>query len=259
MGEFHWFQLPLMLIFLILLIKGKVGMDKKSLAVLVTWLILSPIPASLTYEGTNNATRLILFLPPLTIISAFGLIFIYRRLKVRMTIRYLIFLFFGIVALINLATYFHRYYVHYPKESWRSWQVGYREVFAYIKEHESQYKTIIINNTYEPALIRFLFYMKYDPAQFHQKFTGDKMMPEITRGIDGFKLDKFYFGELSGGASGLGAIATVLTPETLYLASAREDIGEKLYLGVESEKIVKVLKTVNNYLGEPIFYIVTAR
>ena len=260
MGEFYWFQLPLIAVFLFWLLRGKVHLEKKSLIVLVVWLLLAPIPSSLTYQGANNATRLILLLPPLIIFCAIGIWLLYQNMKKTKLARYLVLGILGVIALVNFITYLHRYYFHYPLENWRAWQVGYREAFSYIKEHQDKYEKIIINNTYEPALIRFLFYMKYDPAKFHTEFAGEEVKKEIIVGIDGFKLDgKYYFGTISGRARGLGAMAVFLSPTYLYLASAKDEIGEKPYLGIDAEQDVRILKIVNNYLGEPIFYLLTKK
>jgi len=260
MGEFYWFQLLLIAVFLFWLLRGKVHLEKKSLIVLVVWLLLAPIPSSLTYQGANNATRLILLLPPLIIFCAVGVWLLYQNMKKTKFAWYLVFGILDVIALVNFVTYLHCYYVHYPLENWRAWQVGYKEAFAYIRESQDKYEKIIINNTYEPALIRFLFYMQYDPAKFHAEFTGEEAKKEIIVGIDGFKLDgKYYFGTLGGTARGLGSMAVFLSSTYLYLASAKDEIGEKPYLGVDAEQDVRVLKTITNYLGEPIFYLLTKR
>jgi len=40
---------------------------------IISWLLLAPIPSALTKDGGNHATRLFLMIPPLVILSALGL------------------------------------------------------------------------------------------------------------------------------------------------------------------------------------------
>jgi len=255
MGELYWFMLlPLLVGVFVLLTDSNI--KKKNKYLLFCWLLLAPIPASLTYTGAGHAIRLILLLPPLIIISAIGTSRIFEKFfksKIKTTIAVILL----ILSVFNITSYFHRYYVHYPVESWRWWQIGYREAFSYIKEHQDEYDTIVINNTYEPSLIRFLFYMQYDPKIFRQQFTIDQSQKGILPGIDGFKLDKFYFGTLSVENKGANRLAEVLTPKMLYLASQRDEIVGDLDLGIDAPKEIRVLKTITNPLGDPIFYLVT--
>jgi 4-amino-4-deoxy-L-arabinose transferase-like glycosyltransferase len=254
MGEFYWFFLPLLLIGFYSFLENK-NISSQTKALLFSWLILAPLPASLTYFGTGHATRLFLLLLPLIILGSIGL---YKTFQdfLKSKIKFLAILLIAVTAFFNLATYFHRYYIHYPVESWRFWQIGYKEAFAYIKDHQDKYNKIVINNTYEPSLIRFLFYMHYDPAIFHQGFTGDQPQKEILSGIDGFKLDKYYFGTLSKEPKGVDELAKVLDSKMLYLASQRDEIIG-LDLRNNPPKNIVVLKTITNYFNEPIFYLLT--
>ena len=256
MGEFYWFVIPLLLVGVFAFITDQnIAAQKKRLV--FAWLLIAPLPASLTYDGGAHATRLILLLPPLIIISAtaaWRLVNNFAKSKFYIITTAIVF----ILALANVTFYFHRYYTHYPIESWRWWQTGYKDAFTYIKDHQNEYDTIVINNTYEPALIRFLFYMKYNPADFHQKFSGDKPAPNILPGIDGFALDKYFFGTLSAQTKGADELAKVLNPRMLYLVSQRDEIVGDLDLRFNAPENVKVLKTITSPVNEPIFYLVTA-
>lgn len=243
MGELYWFFLPLLLIGTYTFIKSQ-KISTKYKVLIFSWVALAPLPASLTYSGTGHATRLFLLLVPLIVISAIGIVELLENSS-KKGARILI-LTILIIGSFNLITYFHRYYVHYPRESWRFWQIGYRDAMAFILEHENEYDRILINNTYEPSLIRFLFYQKYDPQKFHQEFKGDKEIRQVLNNFDGFSLeDKYFFG------SKTKDFAEVLDSKTLYLASARDESAD----GPPSR--VKILKTVENPFGEPIFYLVT--
>lgn len=244
MGEFYWVFLPFLLVGVYFFLKGSdISIDKKLL--IFSWLLLAPLPAALTYDGAGHATRLFLLLPPLIILGAFGANEIFRKPS-ESKIRFILACVVITVGLFNLITYLHRYYVHYPMESWRWWQTGYKEAIRFINENENDYDRILINNTYEPSLIRFLFYSQYDPKKFHARFTGDEQKPQVLSGFDGFSLeDRYYFGIKTKDFSQL------VGPKTLYLASARDESP------TSPPRDVKVLKTILNPFGVPVFYLIT--
>lgn len=240
MGELHLYELIPLLVGLWLLIKQ----ETKKKMLIGGWLLIAPIPAALTYDGGYHATRLIVMLPALTIIAALGLEYILERWKI-------LALAILIVGTLNVGLYLHRYHVHYPAESWRWWQYGYSEVMNYIGENQNKYQTVVINNTYEPALQRYLFYTKYDPALFHKQFTGDRPKENIIPGVDGFTLDNhIYFGKINN-------VGQTLKPGMLYVASARDEFP--IDIRGQSFGNFTIAKTVVSPTGEPVFYILEGK
>jgi len=119
---------------------------------------------------------------------------------------------------------------------------------------DSKYARIFINNTYEPSLIRFLFYSEYSPAIFHRVFTLDQPMPNIYPNYYGFFLPpKYYFGSFSIPKN--KSLPDILADDSLYMISQRDeaygDWRKNPPLGV------KVLFTSTNPYDDPIFYLVT--
>ncbi|MBI4039722.1 glycosyltransferase family 39 protein [Candidatus Daviesbacteria bacterium] len=254
MGEFYWFQLPLLILGLITLAKT----DLKVRVLLIAWILLAPVPAALTRDGGHHATRLFLLLPPLLIIMALGASFLFDLAKKNLSWKLIAYSLL-LTAALNIAFFAHRYSVHYPQESWRWWQVGYREAFGEIKKVAGQYDRIVINNTYEPALIRFLVYNQYDPALFQQQFVLDQSIKNVLPGIDGFSLGKYYFGTLSGDIRQNGGFSKAIADGMLYLASQRDEVPGDLNLSKQPPDNVKVLQKINNPFGEVIFYLLTKR
>lgn len=227
MGQMYFYEIVLLLIGLWVVVK----MENRWKWLILGWLLLAPIPAALTFDGGFHATRNFLMLVPLMILLAKGV----PKNKYLFSILFLLFIF-------NFIFFMHRYFIHFPNE-WRAWHFGYKESFAYIKENEKDYEKIVINNSYEPSLIRFLFWTKYDPQKFHKNFKGDNLSE--------FALDKYYFGSLGGPSEDL------LDKKTLYMASARNDITNPETTLKHSN--VKLLKEVDSPTGEPIFYLLTGR
>lgn len=253
MGLLYLVELPLVLFGLWELIKTTA---KKTLYIIIGWLLLAPIPAALTYDGGFHATRLFIMLPPLVTLSALGLNRLltlhklyYRPLKIGVIV----------LAVVGVAFYLHRYFIHYPVESWRWWHVGFKEAITYVKANQDNYQTVVINNSYEPSLERYLFFTKYDPATFHQQFKLDQPSKNILPGFDGFRLnEKVYFGTISDEAKKSGGFEMVMKPSMIYLASARDEMTVN---EVSSYKFNNFLinKAILDPSGEPIFYILTGK
>lgn len=242
MGQMYFFETILLGLGLFWILRRGVEGQKEKWFVL-GWLLLAPIPASLTYDGGFHGTRDFLMLPPLMILVALG----FNNLLVNKKVKYGLVILI-IIAIFNFTFFLHRYFINYPTESWRAWQFGYKESMQYVAENSGNYEKILINNTYEPSLIRFLFWTKFNPEKFHQEFSGDKMVKNITDSFDGFRLDKYYFGKISG------PFEQIIDSKTLYVASARDDITNPTSL---LDKNVKVLDTVYSPTGEPVFYLLT--
>lgn len=246
MGEEYYFEAILLLLGLFALIK----LDPKKSALVFGWLLLAPIPSSLTDGGGFHATRLFIMLPPIVILSGVGgswIINNFKSIQVKLVAAFVIVLF-----IFNFTFYLHRYYVHYGPESWRWWHVGFKEAMLYIKSEENNYQQVGFNNSYEPSLIRFLFWNKVDPAQFHKNYPQTMEKSEIFNTFEGFKYtDKYFFGTTDK------PIFENLPQNTIYMVSARDEVPGDWDWSKTPPAGIKVLKTVYNPLGQPIFYVIT--
>lgn len=250
-GELFWIQLPLILLGIFYLLRQK---EKNAAWFWLGWLLVAPLPAALTRDGAVHATRLIVMLPPLTVLTAAGLSSLLNKPVVKKkTVLVLV----SAVLLFEFGLYLHRYWVHYPKESWRWWHTGYKEAMMFMKEKENDYEIIAFNNTYEPALIRFLFWWQYPPERFLKEFKEDKVQENVLPAFDGFSLNKrYYFGLPDQGSGGINAF---IKPNILYLVSQRDEVAGDWDWEKEPPSGIEVLKTVRNPYADPIFYIVTAK
>ena len=124
-----------------------------------------------------------------------------------------------------------------------------------MKSEELNYQTIAFNNTYEPSLIRFLFWWEYSPDKFIKEFTKDQAKQNVLPGFDGFKVgDKYYFGSVQT----LGGVSNFVKPGMIYLVSQRDEVPGDWDWEKNPPPGIKVLKTVRNPYNEPIFYVVAS-
>lgn len=252
-GEFYVFEILLLFFGLYHFLKFK---DGKNISILFFWILIAPIPSSLTKDGGYHASRLMLILTPLIFFMANGMDYLIAKRPTRwVKVICGIFLF---LAILNIAVYMHRYYVEWPKDSWRFWQLGYKEAMEYIKDNDSRYERIYFNNTYESTLPRFLFWYGYDPKTFQNQVTNIQKKENIIKGFNGFSVgNKYYFGIVSKLIEDEG-FAEVLQKNDLYLVSVRDEVGAADWIS-SPPKHVKILKTIYNPFNKPIFFIITKK
>jgi len=241
-GEFYKIEAVALIAGLIFFFVSK--RDVRIKLLIVFWILAGAIPAAITREGANHATRLILILPPLVFLIAYGIkeIFEFRKL---------IFLVLFGIWLLEFGNYLHRYYIHYPWESERWWHAGWSEAIAFVKEVEGRYDRVAISMSGEPAWIFFAGHYMYPPDIWQKNFPiGNDIY------LTGFgkvsHIDKFYFGSLSGGLYEWGQ---VLDSKTLYLANASE---VKVNLVLEPDRKpedLDLIKAITFPSGEPAFYL----
>jgi 4-amino-4-deoxy-L-arabinose transferase-like glycosyltransferase len=251
MGEIYWVQYFLFFLGIFYLLTRA---EKNRKLFWLGWLFLAPIPSSLTYDGATHASRLILILPPMLVISALGGFYVYDLLRSRFQ-KVLLVGFLSSWLILGFIFYMHRYYVHYSKESWRWWQVGYKEAMQFMKTKEKDYKIIAFNNSYEPTLIRFLFWWQYPPEKFHKEFKSDQPINEVLKNFNGFSLEnRYYFGIVKQ------SIPSFMNQDKIiYLVSYRDEIEGLGDWEKNPPADIKILKTIYNPYKEPIFYIIALR
>ena len=162
MGQLYIFELPLILASFF----GLKNLNKKTKLLILTWLLLSPVPATIV-SVTPHANRTLQMAPMLAALSAIGFEYIFFKIKP---------LFFKLVLVALLSYYFflflHLLFVHYPVKFSPDWQDGNRSMVHNVKKFQDKYsKVLILNN--DQAYIYLLFYLKYNPQKFIEE-NGNK-------------------------------------------------------------------------------------
>ncbi len=211
-GNLFWVELPLILFGLVALLKNK------KYYWIIGFLLVAPVASSLTIDGYNHATRLFLLVFPLSFIVAYGFSSL-NKFK----------LVFVLVLLFEFCRFQFYYWNFYKDQSWRWWHTGYKESMQYINENKDKYQKVVMDNTYEPALIRFLFWNKIDSEKvFELDDSGEYFCIDDKYCFDrSLKKDK-------------------VEKNILYMVSVERSGGNDWG---------KILRTVSNYQGKPIFYL----
>ncbi|PJE69227.1 hypothetical protein COU96_00860 [Candidatus Shapirobacteria bacterium CG10_big_fil_rev_8_21_14_0_10_38_14] len=171
MGELYLFQLPLVILGLLALVKT---LNKTASQTIFLWMVLYPLGSTLigTDGGGPFAFRSIIGVVPFQIISALGffqILFIVKKLSKRhhqfLKTFFVIFIFFA--ALFSLESYLYRYHIEYPLYSsdfW-GWQFGPREVMKYFLEVRNNYDNLFLMGDFNSPEIFIKF---YDPENICQ-------------------------------------------------------------------------------------------
>jgi len=159
------------------------------------WLILAPIPFALTRDSISpHSTRLILMLPPIFFFIVLGLSNLRRLLPSK-----LFWLPLALMYFLEIISFNHFYYYHYPALSARSWHFGLKKVILETTGIASNYDRLYYSNQGESLLPFFYFYTQYlpqngscHPVSGSPYFSNPYFSGRLVEA-------KYYFGSLDWG------------------------------------------------------------
>lgn len=230
-GLLLWVCLPLFLLGLYQSIKER----KVAHLVCLGWLLIAPLPGAITRDAPH-ALRALFMIPPLLIISSFGLDFLskFKKPFLQITI-------WGILLAIilpNFYLFWLNYTIDYPKNYSWSWQYGYKQVVDFVNMQASNYDNIYITKKYGEPHEFFLFHSKFDP----QKYQTDSNLVRYFRSdwywVDRF--DKYQF------VNDWEIVEKLKDKNNLLLVTSPGNYPKKAY----------AIKTINFLDGKPAFDIV---
>jgi len=177
-GQALWFTFPFFFI-------GLYWLAKYRHWPILVWLLLAPIASSITFE-TPSALRSMLMVFPLAIAIGLGLTETVNRFR---WISIPVFLIFNFSFFVYLDAYFVHAPVHEPYE----WQGGYKELVNRVNELMPDYDKALITDSRGTAYIYFLFYNRYDPAQWQAQVLQAVTAPDKFGFTTMAHLDNLYF------------------------------------------------------------------
>lgn len=176
MGLLYIFELPLLLLGLIKVLKDK---SREGFFLLV-WILLAPVGAALTFDDIPNLQRTLLIFPALSILEGIGFMNLFEFLE-KFSFRKYLYLIIIIFISFSFAFYVHQYFVHFNR--YRTWyrQDGYENLVKEVNNLLPRYKKAVIANTQSAPSIFFLFYSQYNPSVFQKETANlDKNLSDST-------------------------------------------------------------------------------
>lgn len=175
MGLMYLWEFPFVLIGLFVVLTR---LPRRLGIMILLWIVISPIPASLSVP-TPHALRSLNMIPMPQLVVAMGLYWMYQVLQKKWRIVYV-----GLIAVVIIVFFVRYLYLYYgisARESSADWADGYKQLVTTVRSREDKYEKVVISGHYWQPYIYFLFYKTYDPLRFQT--NGSKA---------GF--DKYVFG-----------------------------------------------------------------
>ncbi|MFN3301764.1 MAG: glycosyltransferase family 39 protein [Patescibacteria group bacterium] len=188
MGQLYLFEAIAFIYLIIYLIKKKTILPH--LNFLIYWFLIFPFASSLTIENIPHATRTIVGLPLLHILSALGLYFLFSFFKKEL-VKVIFYSFLILIIGICFFWFIINYFFLYPKYSAPAFFYGQKEVVNYIRENYNYYDKIIISGKNHHPYLYLLFYLPYLPEKFHHSQIETEQFSLDTIVVNSF--DKFIF------------------------------------------------------------------
>lgn len=235
-GQFYKIDLLLVLIGLVALIIKK---KWQAISVILLWLVLSPIPSSVS-SIEPSAIRGIFMIGPVLLLSASGaeaLIAILKNKFLKIGVALVITFFLG-REVVNYLNYYSKVY---PVKEAIEWQYGMKEIVEYANENPNIYKMYVDNIRQQPY-IYFLYYGKVSLPELLSTVRYDQSQSKSFNTVLYF--DKYQFGSWN--------IIESYPNEGIFYA-----VTPSYYTGLRHVQQFDVVKQIKYPDRSDAFYIVT--
>jgi len=191
MGQIHLFELPFLLFGIIFLIKTK-DFSIKSKIFIFSFLFISPIASSLTFQAPS-ALRALAMVIPISILIAGGIYYFFNLIN-KFKIAKLITIIFILFYSYSIAYYFDAYFCHYAKRYPFAWQYQFDQLVPYLESQKNSYQNIYVTNKYDQPYILFLFFSKYPPQKIQPQIKLTQ--PDNFGFSTVLGYDNYHFGKI---------------------------------------------------------------
>src|SRR3990167_8937239 len=168
LGVLYLFELPFLIAGIIMLFKKNIRNKK----LIITWLLIGLIPASLT-NNEQHPGRTFFILPMILLISAIGAMEFYKFINNYFSrrLKKIIYIIFVSLVVFNLTQALLIYTVHFPHQRGEDFMEGTKETVLYSLANKHKYKEIVFDpyrGIEAPYIVSIphmyiLFYANYDP------------------------------------------------------------------------------------------------
>lgn len=190
LGIMYLFELPLFVLGIIAIIKDKITNKK----LIIFWILLGILPASLTINE-QHASRTLIILPMVALISAIGGVKFFDLIKEKLTekIKVVTYIIYCGFIVWNLFFAFLVFAIHFPRQRAEAFMDGTKEAVQYALTHRDKYKEIVFDpyrGIEAPYIVSIphmyiLFYSHYDPITYQKE---NKIRPDGSFGFDKFTI-----------------------------------------------------------------------
>lgn len=230
------FTLPILLLAIAGLVISIREFTKTS-ALIIGWLLLSPVAAALTLDPPQA-------LRPNPMIIAIVLLAVVGFKRINGLLSWLALILFVFFSLWFLKTYWYQYSYQYSQ----SWQYGYFQALDYISKNSDKYQNVFITKRLGEAHIYYAFYNRTDPKVLQP--GGDSIRYQKSDWFWTDKINNVYF------INDWDIPTTKVTKLKLESGGEVDTTGGLLVTSpAKVPQNAKVLEVIRFLDGEPVFII----
>ncbi len=168
----------------------KIGREKiDGINLFLFWLLISPIPASLTKGPGYAANRVAIAIIPLIVIISIGGIFIYKKLETK-KLKKVFVLIYSLLLIFNFLYVFEKYWVGQTVNQASAMVFGTKEVVDQVSNLPG---TIVVSKNISEPQIYFAFYTKMDPIEYQNSSKSWNLVNGWVDQQGEYSLGKFTF------------------------------------------------------------------
>jgi len=212
-GQFYLFEIVLLLLGIRSLLR--LPRFKQLRYPVITWLLISPLAASLTFQSPSALRSLPLVIPLIVIISA-GIYYLTSPILVNSLFRVppLLFIFaICLLYIVSFTYYLDAYYRHYSLRFPFAWNTGFSTLIPKITRLQNQYDNIYVTDKYDQPYILYLFFSRYPPKRLQPQI---RLTPKDQFGFSTVRqIDNINFGPID--LNTIPAKSLIVSAQTLPL------------------------------------------
>lgn len=222
MGLFYIVDLGFLVAGLIFLIKAK---QKFLLGFLIILIVISVVPAALTYL-TPASNRTLTMVIPMLIITAVGLTALRKLFSPRIVLTIVCVGYF-----FSVSYFLYQYFNVLPRQHADWWYYGHQQLVEYFKSEESNHRNLVISGQVSVPYIFVLFYNKIDPRtieeQIKRNYNPDNFGFEHVGKFGKYLFPRNFTWEGDGESLPNGTLLAVTAKETV--GSEAREVKQILY------------------------------
>lgn len=171
-GKLQLVLLPFLLIGFVQLFKSL--KDKKH-QLLLAWLLLSPLPASLT-DDSPHGLRSLIFLPAIYLVVIIGINQVYKVIKKNYSTKVQFGIGLVVVGLFFLNFFWQmgQYFLFYPEETRNYWQADQKAMIAQLVDLQDDFTNIVVTKIDGQPHIFYAFFTKMEPRIYQMEVVDQQ-------------------------------------------------------------------------------------
>lgn len=241
-GEFYKIDAPLLFIGFIGVLYGIIfrSGQRKIFLILLGWVILAPIPASLVAEAPHPA-RALFMMGSWHIIAAYGL-YLITMLSKKLPYKIIVSATVIIILSVLFVNYLKDYYENYANKYSIDWQYGMKQIVEYVADHNGYSQVFVTDIRFQPYIF-FLYYLKTPLPEFRNSVSYNDDVKSRDYSLVSF-YDKYWFG-------GWDPIESMPNSGVLYAVTSSQ------YDGLRYKSVFDVKKRIKYLDGTDAFFLVS--